>query len=96
METVRKPSFRLHWLMASGLAVMGLALVWWLTYYSQWQGPFGLLGVKFSCLTGDPFECATFREFIGPSSIPVYVPAIWWAGLISMLVGFYISRRNRI
>lgn len=82
-------------LMVIGLVLLGLALLWWFAYYGQWGGWFSLLDVKWGCISGEPFECANFREFIGPSAIPAYSPVLWWAGIIVTLVGLYVSRRSR-
>jgi hypothetical protein len=77
-----------------GFAVLVFAVLWWLAYYGQWQGWFGLLDVKFNCLSGGTFECDSFQEFIGKSTIPVYSPMAFWAGAILSIVGLYLSRRR--
>jgi hypothetical protein len=84
------------WIMLAGLALMVAAVAWWLAYYGQHLGPFTLLNRKMACLMGEASECVAFRDFIGPSPMPVYSPIIWWAGLIVALIGLYVSRRNRV
>jgi hypothetical protein len=86
---------KLHPLLLAGLAVMAAALAWWLAYYSQWQG-LSLLDIKWKCLNGDAFECSNFRDFIGPSAIPVYSPLAWYAGIGLTLVGLYLTRRQKV
>ena len=77
-----------------GLAVIVAALVWWLAYYSQYNG-LADLGAKFACFSNDVPECAIVQSFIGPSAIPVYSPMLLWAGLVVALVGLYLTRRHR-
>lgn len=81
--------------MFAGFAFMAAAVAWWLVYYAQWQGMFGLLDVKLSCISGDSFECSNFQDFIGPSAIPVYQPVLMWGGVVVTLVGLYLIRRNK-
>jgi hypothetical protein len=83
-----------HPLLLAGLALMACAVVWWLSYYSQWQG-LSLLDVKFPCLTGGAMECSNFQDFIGPSAIPVYSPVVMYAGIGLTLVGLYLTRRQK-
>jgi hypothetical protein len=77
-----------------GLAVMAVAAIWWLAYYSQYQG-LANLGGKFACFSNEASECLTIQILIGPSAIPVYSPMLLWAGTVVALVGLYLTRRNR-
>ena len=77
-----------------GFALWVAAILWWLAYYAQWHGAFGLLRLKVICLGGTTDECAFFQQQIH-GSIPVYSPVLWWAGLIVMAVGLYQSRAAR-
>jgi hypothetical protein len=77
-----------------GLAVLAAAVVWWLAYYSQYQG-LGSLDVKIACLGGEAVECTGLQHFIGPSAIPVYSPMLLWVGIVVTLIGLYLTRRNR-
>ena len=81
--------------MFAGLAFMAAAIAWWFIYYGQWQGMFGLLDVKLSCISGDSYECSNFQRFIGPSAIPVYQPILMWGGVVVTLVGLYLMRRSK-
>jgi hypothetical protein len=74
--------------------VIAAALVWWLAYYSQYNG-LSDLGAKFACFSNDAPECAIVQSFIGPSAIPVYSPMLLWAGLVVSLIGLYLTRRHR-
>ena len=91
----KSPARAANALLYFGLAVMVAGVLWWLLYYSQWEGMFGLLDVKFSCLSGDSMECTNFQEFIGPSVLPVYSPMLLWAGTVVALVGLYLTRRSK-
>ena len=86
---------KIHPLLLAGLAVMGCAVVWLLSYYSQWQG-LSYLDIKLACLGGDTMECTNFQDFIGPSAVPVYSPFAWYAGIGLTLVGLYLTRRQRV
>ena len=86
---------KIHPLLFAGLALMGCAVVWWLSYYSQWQG-LDLLDVKFACLSGEAMECTNFQDFIGPSATPVYSPLVMYAGIVLTLVGLYLTRRQKV
>jgi hypothetical protein len=77
-----------------GLAVMAVAAVWWLAYYSQYQG-LAHLSDKFACFSNDAEQCLSIQILIGPSAIPVYSPMLLWAGTVVALVGLYLTRRNR-
>ena len=77
-----------------GLAVIAAAAIWWLVYYSQYQG-LGALSGKFACFSNDAPECVTIQMLIGPSSIPVYTPMLLWVGIVVALVGLYLTRRNK-
>jgi hypothetical protein len=77
-----------------GLVVLAAALVWWLAYYSQYNG-LTALGDKFACFSDDAPQCVTIQMLIGPSAIPVYSPMLAWAGIVVALVGLYLTRRNR-
>ena len=77
-----------------GRALWAVAIPWWLLYYAQWHGAFGLLRLKVMCLGGTTYECAFFQQQIH-GGIPVYSPVLWWAGLIAMAVGLYRSRAAR-
>lgn len=78
-----------------GAAMMATAGAWWLIYYGQWQGLFGALQDKLSCVSGDSFECSNFQDFIGLSVIPVYSPLLLWLGVIVVLVGLFLTRWNK-
>ena len=93
--TLSTPKRKSHWLLPLGIVVLVVALLWWFAYYGQWKGWFTLLDVKLGCLMGDAFECANFQDFIGPSAVPVYSPFIWYAGILFVLVGLYLTRRNK-
>jgi hypothetical protein len=80
--------------MKIGLALWALALVWWFIYYAQYSGPFGLLGLKFPCITGATNECVFFQQRLRTSAIPAYHPIFWWLGVVAMVVGF-VQTRNR-
>ena len=79
----------------AGLAVMGVAVLWWLVYYGQHVGWFSLLRRKIGCLYGDAMECGAFRDFIGPSVVPVYSPVLMWVGTAAVAVGLYLNRRSK-
>jgi hypothetical protein len=78
-----------------GAAMMATALTWWLIYYGQWQGMFGSLDEKLSCVSGDSFECSHFQDFIGLSAIPVYSPLLLWLGVVVVLLGLFLTRWNK-
>ena len=86
---------KLHPLLPAGLALIGCAVVWWLSYYSQWQG-FAHLDIKFACLNGEAMECSNFQDLIGPSVLPVYSPLALYAGIGLTLVGLYLTRRQKV
>ncbi|RYE07955.1 MAG: hypothetical protein EOP22_15575 [Hyphomicrobiales bacterium] len=77
-----------------GLVVIAAALVWWLAYYSQYNG-LSDLGAKFACFSNDAPECGIVQSLIGSSAIPVYSPMLLWAGLVVSLVGLYLTRRHK-
>ena len=84
-----------HWALIVGLIIWALAILWWLAYYGQWDGWFGLIDVKIGCLMGDAFECGNFRDFIGPSTIPVYWSPVWYLGFVFVAIGLFMSRRKK-
>jgi len=90
-----KPRTPMHALLKVGIAVMVLSLVWWLTYYSAYGGWFGVLDVKYLCLSGWMEDCDRIQAQIGSGPIPAYSPFVWWAGTILLLVGLYLTMRNR-
>jgi hypothetical protein len=57
-------------------------------YYANYDGPFGLMGLKVMCISGATYECAAFQRMIH-SAIPVYYPVLWYAGLVALIVGIY-------
>ncbi|MGE0563102.1 MAG: hypothetical protein AB7O50_01185 [Pseudolabrys sp.] len=69
-----------------GLASWAVALLWWFAYYAQYQGPFDLLGAKFSCINGATRECEMFQSQIA-TAIPTYDPVFWYAGLFLGAIG---------
>ena len=91
---VKSPARAARAVLIFGLAVMAIAAVWWLTYYSQYQGLTNL-GAKFACFSNEASECLSIQILIGPSAIPVYSPMLLWAGTVVALVGLYLTRRNR-
>lgn len=74
-----------------GIALMGIAVIWWFAYYAQWQGAFGLLSVKLPCLDGATRECLLVQRAI-EGNIPTYSPVVWWLGLAAFVAGFVQSR----
>jgi hypothetical protein len=94
-DSAPAPKRKVNPLLWAGLALMGCALAWCLSYYSQWQG-LQFLDIKLACLNGDTMECTNFQDFIGPSTIPVYSPFAWYAGIGLTLVGLYLTRRQRV
>jgi hypothetical protein len=76
-----------------GFALWGVAVLWWFSYYASWGGPFSMLGLKVFCLNGTTNECAYFqRGYRG--AIPTYSPIFWYAGMVSLIVGVFQSRRR--
>jgi hypothetical protein len=90
----KSPARAARALLIFGLSVVGVAVVWWLAYYSEWQG-LGGLGLKFGCLSNDSADCAGLQTLIGSSAVPVYSPMLLWAGSVVALIGLYLSRRNK-
>jgi len=88
----RAPAHGWTWL---GLGIMATAAAWWLSYYSQWRGPFGLLDVKLGCISGDSFECSNIQDFIGSSILPPYSPLLLWLGVVVVVLGLFLTRWNK-
>ncbi len=78
-----------------GLGLMVIALLWWFAYYSNYSGAFGLLDLKFMCISGATRECLFFQERMGPTAVPVYYPVFWYAALIALAIGAYQSWKAR-
>lgn len=78
--------------MKLGLALWAVALAWWFVYYAQYSGPFGLIGLKFPCITGASSECAFFQHRLSGTAVPTYHPIFWWLGVAAMIVGFMQTR----
>jgi hypothetical protein len=85
----------LHPLLLAGVTVMLAAVAWWLSYYSAYGGWFGVLDVKYLCLSGWMEDCNHIQAQIGSGFLPAYTPFAWWAGTLLMLVGLYLTMRNR-
>jgi hypothetical protein len=71
-----------------GLGLVGISVLWWFFYYANYDGPFGLMGLKLMCISGATYECAAFQRMIH-SPIPPYYPVLWYAGLVALIVGIY-------
>ena len=93
-STDKSPAKAARAVLTFGLAVIAAALVWWLVYYTQYNG-LSALGDKFACFSNDAPQCVTLQMLIGPSAIPVYSPMLLWAGLVVSLVGLYLTRRHK-
>jgi hypothetical protein len=95
MSVRAKPKAGLHAVVYAGMSLMAAAIAWWFVYYGQLGGMFSRLDVKLSCFSGDSTECTTFQNFIGPSAIPVYAPWLLWLGVVAVVLGLYLTRRNK-
>lgn len=89
------PRRQMHPLLLAGVALMLASIAWWLAYYSAYGGWFGVLDIKYLCLSGWMEDCEAIQRQIGSGFLPTYSPFAWWAGTLLMLVGLYATMRNR-
>ena len=92
--SAKSPARAARAILIFGLGVVVIAALWWLVYYSQYQGLTNL-GAKFACFSGEAPQCLTIQTLIGPSAIPAYSPVLAWAGGVVALIGLYLTRRNK-
>lgn len=79
-----------------GFGLWALSLVWWFFYYAQYAGAFGLMGLRFGCISGATSECLFFQQQLAKTSIlPTYVPIFWYAGLVCMAIGLYQNHQAK-
>ncbi len=80
-----------------GFALWALSILWCLSYYGQYEGFFGLIGLKIWCLDSATSECLFFSEQIQKNGgiIPIYYPILWWLGLSALAYGTYQSAQMR-
>ena len=80
-----------------GFALWAVSILWCLSYYGQYHGFFGFIGLKIWCLDSATSECLFFSEQIekAGSVIPTYYPVLWWLGLAALAYGTYQSVQMR-
>lgn len=79
-----------------GLGLWAISLLWWFLYYAQYAGAFGLMDLRFGCISGATSECLFFQQQLAQTSIlPTYVPIFWYVGLACMTVGLYQNHQAK-
>lgn len=79
-----------------GLGLWAISLLWWFLYYAQYAGAFGLMDLRFGCISGATSECLFFQQQLANKSVlPTYVPIFWYAGLVCMAVGLYQNHQAK-
>jgi uncharacterized membrane protein len=85
--------------MIIGAGLWFLSVIWCLAYYSAWDDKFfGMLDLKFPCVTGASEECRlAARDIIARSgsAVPTYYPILFWIGFGAMGVGLVQGRMQR-
>jgi len=62
-------------------------LIWWLSFYSQYDDWFQHLDVKAPCIAVTIEVCRTMQKPLATSEIPLYQPILFWAGLLILAFG---------
>jgi hypothetical protein len=86
-----------NWLANAGLAIIGIACVWWFLFYAQWSGPLRMLDLKVPCLVHTIDECSFFRSNLSSfhASGPVYQPLVMWIGTATFIAGQFLKRGTK-
>ncbi len=72
-----------------GMALIAVALVWWITFY----GKLGHLSEAWACLVWSTSHCATLMGQSQAEGLLVYYPFLMWLGLALWLAGIVLARR---
>jgi hypothetical protein len=86
-----------NWLANIGMAIMGIAFVWWFLFYAQWTGPLRLLDLKVPCLVHTMDECSFFRSNLSTfhATGPAYQPIVMWIGTGTFIAGQFLKRGTK-
>lgn len=72
-----------------GMALIGIAIVWWITFFSKVGG----IGEAWACLLWATDHCATVMGQAQAEGTLAYYPFLLWLGLAIWLAGFALMRR---
>jgi len=81
---------RVRWLQSGGMALIAVALVWWITFYTKVGG----IGEAWSCLFIPTSECAAAVG--NATGLIGYHPFLMWLGFALWLAGIVLRRHLEI
>jgi MFS family permease len=85
---LRQASRNVRMLQRIGMALIGVAIVWWITSYMKAGG----FGEAWACLVWITAHCSEVMGQAQAQGLMVYYPFLMWLGLAVWLAGVFLSR----
>jgi MFS family permease len=84
----REASRNIRLLQAIGMSLIAVALVWWITFYTELGG----IGQAWACLIWVTAHCATLMGQSQAEGLLAYYPFLMWLGIAVWLAGVVLMR----
>jgi MFS family permease len=88
-RATQEASRNVRMLQRIGMALIAVAIVWWITFYAKLGG----LGEAWACMIWVTSHCTTIMGQSQAESLLVYYPFLMWLGLAVWLAGVVFMRR---